>query len=329
MIREWVQFEQIVALASDAILVLDHQGVIRYANAAAERLFDRPIEALLEQVFGFVVIPDEPIEIEIPRAVGRITSADMRCVDMAMDGQQMSVVYLRDVTERKQAEQETLRRETFYASILEDLPELICRWLPDGTINYVNDNFCRYFGRTKEDLIGGRFLPQSPETNRERIDRELADHLRRLAESPDKENAFFVTEARAFRADRVRRRQRWLNRGLFDSAGRITEIQSTGQDITEASEAARKLRESERIVEAASSLARIGGWEADLRNGQLTWSDEVCRLHEEPSGTSPRIEEGISYYAPEWRERITRTFGACARDGVGFDEALELITAGG
>ena len=329
MNRQWVQFEQIVALASDAILVLDHQGVIRYANAAAERLFDRPIETLLEQVFGFVVIPDEPTEVEIARADGEITSADMRSVDMAMDGQPMSVVYLRDVSERKQAEQETLRRESFYASILEDLPELICRWLPDGTITYVNNNYCRYFGRTHEDLIGKRFVPQSTEKDGERIDRERADNLSRLAASAEKENAFFVTETEAYRADRALRWQRWLNRGLFDSAGRITEIQSTGQDITEARATALKLRESERIVEAASSLARIGGWEADLSNGRVTWSDEVCRLHEEPLGTSPRIEEGISNYAPEWRERITRTFGACARDGVGFDEALELITARG
>jgi diguanylate cyclase (GGDEF)-like protein/PAS domain S-box-containing protein len=329
MSRQWVQFEQIVALASDAILVLDRHGVIRYANAAAERLFERPIEALLSEVFGFVVIPAEPTEIEIARTGGRIISADMRSVDMAMDGQPMSVVYLRDVSERKQAEQEVLRRETFYATILEDLPELICRRLPDGTITYVNANYCRYFGRTHAELIGKRFLPQSPEKDPERIERELADNLRRLAESPDRENAFFVTEARALRADRALRWQRWLNRVLFDSAGRITEIQSTGQDITEAREAAVKLRESERIVEAASSLARIGGWEVDLSDGRITWSDEVCRLHEEPLGTSPRIADGISYYAPEWRERITRTFAACARDGVGFDEALEIITARG
>ncbi len=103
MSRQWVQFEQIVALASDAILVLDHQGVIRYANAAAARLFGRRIEALLEQVFGFVVIPDEPTEIEVARAGGEITSADMRSVDMEMDGQRMSVAYLRDVSERKLA----------------------------------------------------------------------------------------------------------------------------------------------------------------------------------------------------------------------------------
>ncbi len=103
MSRQWVQFEQIVALASDAILVLDHQGVIRYANAAAARLFGRPTEALLEQVFGFVVIPDEPTEIEVARAGGEITSADMRSVDMEMDGQRMSVAYLRDVSERKLA----------------------------------------------------------------------------------------------------------------------------------------------------------------------------------------------------------------------------------
>lgn len=189
-----VDFERIVALASDAILMLDRHGIIRYANAAAASLFGRPIEALLGADFGFVVIPDEPTEIEIPRA-GGIVSADMRCVEMDMDGHEVSVVYLRDVTVHK------------------------------------------------------------------------------LAEA--------------------------------------------------------RLNDRERLIQMAANLARIGGWDVDLLANRATWSDEVCRIHEEPPGKVVHVEDGISYYAPEWRERITRVFTACAREGVGYDEELQIITAKG
>lgn len=310
MIRQWVQFEKIVALASDAILVLDDQGVIRYANAAAERLFDRPIEALLKEVFGFVVTPDEPTEIEIARADGAIASADMRSVDMAMDGQQMSVVYLRDVSERKQAEQEALRRETFYATILEDLPELICRWLPDGTITYVNANYCRYFGRTCEDLIDKRFLPQSPEEDSERIERELADNLRRLAASSDKENAFFVTEARTFRADRELRWQRWLNRGLFDSAGRVTEIQSTGQDITEQRKTEEQLRLSAAVFDNTSQGIVITDTTPEIIAINRAFTEINGYSAEDVLGRNPNLlKSGChepEFYAAFWSELLAQ-----------------------
>ena len=52
-------------------------------------------------------------------------------------------------------------------------PDLICRYLPDGTITFVNDAYCRYFGRTREDLIGRSFIELIPTADRERA----LDHL--------------------------------------------------------------------------------------------------------------------------------------------------------
>ncbi|WP_199316451.1 PAS domain S-box protein [Tolypothrix sp. FACHB-123] len=33
-----------------------------------------------------------------------------------------------------------------YRAIIEDQTELICRFLPDTTIVYVNEAYCRFFG---------------------------------------------------------------------------------------------------------------------------------------------------------------------------------------
>jgi PAS domain-containing protein len=42
--------------------------------------------------------------------------------------------------------------EELYRSVPEDLTEIICRYKADGTIIYVNDAYCRLFGKPREAL---------------------------------------------------------------------------------------------------------------------------------------------------------------------------------
>lgn len=52
--------------------------------------------------------------------------------------------------------------EARYHELAGDQTELICRWLPDGTLTFVNQAFCRYFGKQPEDFIGNSFMPFIP-----------------------------------------------------------------------------------------------------------------------------------------------------------------------
>ena len=90
---------------------------------------------------------------------------------------------------------------------------------------------------------------------------------------------------------------------------------------------AEKQRSQERLLRIAGQKARIGGWTVDMPEARLTWSDEVCAIHDVPPGYSPNIREGFEFYAPECRDRIFSAFQQCANDGTPFDEELEIITA--
>lgn len=83
------------------------------------------------------------------------------------------------------------------------------------------------------------------------------------------------------------------------------------------------------LLRIAGALARFGGWSIDLAAGKVHWSDEVAAIHDMPAGYSPTVGEGIGFYAPEWRARITELFEACARHGMPYDEELEIISARG
>lgn len=68
------------------------------------------------------------------------------------------VEFVRDVTQRRKAEQTLREREKQLAAVLETQREMICRFRADTTLTYVNEAYCRYFGRAAEELIGTKFL---------------------------------------------------------------------------------------------------------------------------------------------------------------------------
>src|SRR5450631_4242650 len=49
--------------------------------------------------------------------------------------------------------------EQRYRAILEDQVETICRFRIDGTVLYVNDAFCKLFGRARDELEGKSWHP--------------------------------------------------------------------------------------------------------------------------------------------------------------------------
>ena len=83
------------------------------------------------------------------------------------------------------------------------------------------------------------------------------------------------------------------------------------------------------LLRVAGETVRFGGWSVDVATGKVTWSDVVARIHGMEPGYSPHVDEGIGFYAPEWREKITEVYTQCVTDGVPYDEELEIINRAG
>ncbi|MBU7028049.1 MAG: PAS domain S-box protein [Theionarchaea archaeon] len=135
------------------------------------------------------------------------------------------VEYFVDITERKKAEKALKKSEERYRAVVEDQTELICRFLPDGTLTFVNEAYCRYFGKNREDLVGKSFMPLIPEEDREWAERHLS--------SLNPENPVGTIEHRVFVLGGEIRWQQWTDRALFDEHGQLIGFQSVGRDITE------------------------------------------------------------------------------------------------
>jgi signal transduction histidine kinase len=105
------RLQNLIIHNADGVLVVDKGRVIRFVNPAAEALFGCPAAELLGTIFGFPVTAGEIIELDIVRKHGAPAVAEMRVVETEWEGEVVFLASLRDITERKQAEDRLRQRD--------------------------------------------------------------------------------------------------------------------------------------------------------------------------------------------------------------------------
>ncbi len=103
---QWDQLRPIIESLADGIVVVDRHGDIRFANPAAGQLFNRAPQDLIGTSFGTPVVAGETTEMEIVRrGGGDVVYAELRVVDTTWEGERVELVSLREITDRKHAEE--------------------------------------------------------------------------------------------------------------------------------------------------------------------------------------------------------------------------------
>ena len=124
---------------------------------------------------------------------------------------------------RHRAEGALRNSEERYRSVVETQSEMICRFLPDTTLTFVNDAYCRCWKKGRDELIGRRFIEMVPVAFRV----ALLERLARLGGEPDSH------EHPVMLVDGTVGWQRWINQPIVDERGDLMEIQGVGRDITD------------------------------------------------------------------------------------------------
>jgi PAS domain S-box-containing protein len=155
-----------------------------------------------------------------------------------------------DITERKEAEEALRESEERYRNVVETQTELICRYLPDTTLTFVNDAYCRYFGRKREELVGGKFIELIPEHSRA----DALAHVHMLTAT--RQSVTYEHQVTGKGGHRAW--QQWTDHVICDSAGRVVELQGIGRDITELKKAKREIRERRKEVTHLTRIASLG-----------------------------------------------------------------------
>jgi PAS domain S-box-containing protein len=158
----------------------------------------------------------------------------------------------KDITERIRVEEALRESEERYRGVVETQSEMICRFLPDTTLLFVNEAYVRYYGRSKEDLIGSQFLSNIPV--------ELHEDIIRYLASFGPGSPVLTSEREVVFPDGTRGWQEWTDHAFFNADGRVTGFQSVGRDITERRNAEEILKQSETALRNSQrDLQKLAG----------------------------------------------------------------------
>jgi PAS domain S-box-containing protein/putative nucleotidyltransferase with HDIG domain len=326
-------------LAPVCYCTLNEQGMILEANLAAATLLGATRGALIRQpLHRFILKEDQDIyyrrrkllfETEAPQVcelrLGKKDAAapvwvriDATAAQDA-DGAPVCRATMIDITERIQKEEELRESEEHYRTLFEHANEAIFV-VQDAKLAFVNPMTVTITGYSGEELASSPFTDFIHADDRDMV----RDRYVRRLKGED------IPPRYSFRVLHKKGGFRWveLDAVIINWKGRPASLNFIS-DITERRRAEEKEKETHALLRIAGEKAKLGGWSVNLEENRVIWSDEVAVIHEMPAGHSPTLEQGISFYAPEWHERITKVFTDCAQKGIPYDEEMEIITAGG
>jgi len=248
---------------SDAMLVLDAATRrIEDANHAAEALFGYAKEELLRLTMLDLSAEPEQTEERIRRTLAGDAAARMvperylRRKDGAVfpgeiasalfrsGGRQKIITAVRDITERKRAQEALQRSEERFQTLARVSPSVIFRTAIDGSLLYVNERWHELTGQRAEDVEGEDWAQAIHPEDRERALEGWRAAL--AARRP------YRSELRFLRADGS---SVWVTAQAEperDDAGNVVSYVGVCTDITAQKEAELQLREAKDAAEAAN-----------------------------------------------------------------------------
>jgi PAS domain S-box-containing protein len=227
------------------------------------------IAARMEKLAQGEPVPAE-FEYDILCKDGRTRTLLASSQHFTLGGATYTQTIFQDITERKQTETALRESEERFRAVIESQIDLISRYLPDTTLTFVNDAYCQFYGKTREELIGHSFLSMVAPEFHELVLKETEN----LAKNPRSIEGEYLN----YRQDGEECWIQWVVQGIGGKNGRVVELQAVGRDITERKRTEEALRESEERFRLAFENANTGVCLVDLEGNLTKVNNKMCEI---------------------------------------------------
>jgi PAS domain S-box-containing protein len=208
--------------------------------------------------------------------------------------------------------------------LVDSAPSLIHAGRPDGYLDFFNQTWLRYVGRSLEDLPGWRWTAL--------IHPEDADGIVEEWRASLASGEPFLHEARVLRADGE---YRWMVHhkvAARDECGQIVKWHGSSIDIEDRRRADEQLRRStqelqrsEYYLAEGQRLAHMGSWAFDP-TGFDYWSPELFRMHGlQPTRKAPTVQEYLDCVHPQDRESMANLIEGLSAKALPFDATKRIV----
>ena len=177
------RLSSIFGSAMDAIITVNERQEITHFNASAETMFGcttqevigQPVTRLIPErfrtahsqhvaAFGRTSVTKRQMgalgTISGRRSNGEEFPIEASISQVLSRGQKLYTVILRDISQRKQAEDALKASEARFRELLECLPQLIWTSAPNGTCDYLSPQWVAYTGMAADTQLGNGWLQQ-------------------------------------------------------------------------------------------------------------------------------------------------------------------------
>jgi PAS domain S-box-containing protein len=197
--RERTHIEAILEAAVDAVIAIDEQGIIQSANPAVERLFGYPPADLVGRNVSMLMpsphrehhdrylahylhtgeakVIGIGRELEALRRDGTTFPIELTLSEVRAGGRRLFTGFVRDISQRKQAEEALRESQADIQAILDTAVDGIVTIDEQGIVEIANPAIEQLFGYAPADLIGRNVSMLMPSPHRERHDAYLSRYL--------------------------------------------------------------------------------------------------------------------------------------------------------
>jgi len=278
------QFTSFLEAAPDGVVIVDQDGKIVRVNGEAEKMFGRSREGLIGQEVE-ILMPERFREKHREQRAGFVANPTTRPMGrsaelwgLRKDGTEFPVEIslspipdhrgilvasiIRDVTERKLADERLRQTEQLQKFILDSIPQKLVTTKPDGSVDYFNPQWMNYTGLTFEqikDFGWKQFIHPD----------DVEDHVRGWLHAT-KTGEVYEHESRFRRADGE---YRWhVSRGvpMRNESGEIVMWVGANTDIHDIKLIELALKDSEIRYRRLFETAKDGILILDTESGRIT-----------------------------------------------------------
>lgn len=260
-------------------------------------------------------------ELRYLRGRGRVFSRDA-------EGKPARIVgTVQDITESVRAEEVLRNERSWLHSLIQVMPDAVSFRDGDGKWLLANDFALEFLGLKGLDYQGkttGELAELSDNFDAVREHAEKTDQIawkngeptsfeQRVPSRQGEMRTFDITKVPVYEADGSRK-------GLLEVA----------RDITVRKQTEEALKESKARLAEAQRIAHLGGWELDVEERMVSWSDEVYRIFGHEPRSEPVSYDFVVEHIPDAdRQRLRRVVERAVQAGEPFQLEHHIVRADG